>query len=374
MGRTGSSLTNASPIRVLVVDNTRLGCQLLGDVLRRCHRLAVVEATTTAGALEAAAIESPDVVLISALLDSQPNGGMKAALTLSASDPRPKVVILLDAPRQDAVVEAFRAGAAGVFCRDEPIKSLCKCVCDVHNGQIWANTSQIKFLLQALASSPPLKIIDKGGKAILSEREMQIVRCVAEGLTNHEIAKVLRLSEHTVKNYLFRIFNKLGVSTRVEVVLYALSQHASGRPSGPALKRTPQSNQNASERRQSLALSAEEGQPLSQYMLGQMYSESELIPEDKVSAYKWFLLAETIAKEIRNGSKKALEGLASRMSPDQVSEAERLASAWHSQHHYLEQLSSRGPSEKGNAHRPLHSPTVQSIESILPPKKNSPRV
>jgi DNA-binding CsgD family transcriptional regulator len=62
-----------------------------------------------------------------------------------------------------------------------------------------------------------------GGKPLLSARELDVVRCVAEGLSNREIAQRLTLREHTVKNYLFRIFDKLGVSSRVEVVLYALS-------------------------------------------------------------------------------------------------------------------------------------------------------
>jgi len=68
-----------------------------------------------------------------------------------------------------------------------------------------------------------MRVIDARGAALLSRREQEVVRCVAEGLSNREIAQRLGLTEHTVKNYLFRIFDKLGVSKRVEVVLYAYS-------------------------------------------------------------------------------------------------------------------------------------------------------
>jgi DNA-binding NarL/FixJ family response regulator len=62
---------------------------------------------------------------------------------------------------------------------------------------------------------------------LLTEREMTVVQCVAEGLTNREVAAQLNLSEYTVKNYMFRIFDKLGVSSRVELVLFVASQMAS---------------------------------------------------------------------------------------------------------------------------------------------------
>jgi two-component system nitrate/nitrite response regulator NarL len=71
-----------------------------------------------------------------------------------------------------------------------------------------------------------MKFLSASGEALLSAREVDVVRCVAEGLSNREIAQRLNLREHTVKNYLFRIFDKLGVSSRVEVVLYALGNHS----------------------------------------------------------------------------------------------------------------------------------------------------
>jgi DNA-binding CsgD family transcriptional regulator len=79
-----------------------------------------------------------------------------------------------------------------------------------------------------------MKFLSASGDALLSAREIDVVRCVAEGLSNREIAQRLSLREHTVKNYLFRIFDKLGVSSRVEVVLYALGNHAAAAKSDDA--------------------------------------------------------------------------------------------------------------------------------------------
>jgi DNA-binding NarL/FixJ family response regulator len=127
----------------------------------------------------------------------------------------------MDASQAADVVEAFRCGARGVFSRTESSKTLAKCVSSVHQGQVWANSAELRYLLEAFRESEPIRLTDSRGEAILSKREQDVVRCVAEGLSNREIASRLNLTEHTVKNYLFRIFDKLGVSSRVEVVLYA---------------------------------------------------------------------------------------------------------------------------------------------------------
>src|SRR5207237_7032349 len=103
--------------------------------------------------------------------------------------------------------------------------------------QIWANSNELQFLLEAMSEPVPMKFLSASGDALLSAREIDVVRCVAEGLSNREIALRLSLREHTVKNYLFRIFDKLGVSSRVEVVLYALGNQ--GPPPKSDLSATP---------------------------------------------------------------------------------------------------------------------------------------
>jgi DNA-binding NarL/FixJ family response regulator len=101
---------------------------------------------------------------------------------------------------------------------------LARCIESVHVGQIWASSQELHYLLDEVRRAKPLGIVDAKGKTLLSVRENQVVRLVAEGFSNREISQQLSLSEHTVKNYLFHIFEKLGVSTRVELVLYAMAR------------------------------------------------------------------------------------------------------------------------------------------------------
>src|SRR5664279_2032349 len=122
------------------------------------------------------------------------------------------------------VVDAFRAGARGVFCLSQAtFKSLCRCVEQVHAGQIWADSSELSEVIESFSQLAPLRVVNANGMRLLTKREEDVVRLLAEGLQNRDIAQELKLSEHTVKNYLFHIFDKLGVSSRVELVLYAVS-------------------------------------------------------------------------------------------------------------------------------------------------------
>jgi DNA-binding CsgD family transcriptional regulator len=105
----------------------------------------------------------------------------------------------------------------------------------VHAGKVWADSSQLELVVQALRERKPLRIVSATGTPLLTKREEQIVRMVAEGLPNREISKSLGLSPHTVKNHLFRIYNKLGISNRAELLLYALASRdvARGRDDPP---------------------------------------------------------------------------------------------------------------------------------------------
>jgi DNA-binding NarL/FixJ family response regulator len=210
-------------IRVLVTDTTRVNSQMLSDVLARNKRFRVLETELSAAAILAVTErEKPDVVLISVLLENDPNLGFDVTRQLRASHPASRVIMLLDRSERRSAVEAFRAGASGIFCRSESVKLLAKCISCVHAGQVWANSREMKYLLGALSEAmPSRRAANASSISILSRREQDVVCGVADGLSNREIAHRLKLTEHTVKNYLFRIFDKLGVSSRVEVVLYA---------------------------------------------------------------------------------------------------------------------------------------------------------
>jgi len=166
----------------------------------------------------------PDVAVISAGLKDGPKMGFKAARELWVSGSKTKTIILIDASVSATVTEVFRAGARGIVGRDEPFETLCKCIYVVHQGQVWINSSQLLGLIDHLVKSAPPSMVSVGGSKLLTKREEGVVGLVAEGLTNRAISHQLSLSEHTVRNYLFRIFNKLGTSNRLELALYVNNQ------------------------------------------------------------------------------------------------------------------------------------------------------
>jgi two-component system nitrate/nitrite response regulator NarL len=217
-----SPASDSTPIRVLIADKTRMNTQLLAHSLADDSRFLVIEAASTPESILALVeSEKPDVTLVSATLEGNSTAGFKVVRQLRALHSEMHIVVLMDASERTSVVEAFRAGARGVFCRTESLKTLAKCIQCAQSGQVWANSKELGYLLGALSEAMSMGTPDDSNLSSLSKRERDVVLCVAEGLSNREIAHRLNLTEHTVKNYLFRVFDKLGVSSRVEVVLYA---------------------------------------------------------------------------------------------------------------------------------------------------------
>ena len=126
--------------------------------------------------------------------------------------------MLLKKNNLELVLDAFRAGAKGVFCRTDSLTNLPKCIRCVHNGQIWANSSQLDRIMESLSKASPLKMSGLSARRPLTKREDQIVKLV-DGFSNREVAHKLSLTEHSVSDHLVRIYEKLGISSRVELVL-----------------------------------------------------------------------------------------------------------------------------------------------------------
>jgi DNA-binding NarL/FixJ family response regulator len=233
MNNTQASATNpvATPInelvRVFLFEATQMSCDLLSHGLEKSrYGLTVVGTGISLRGKEEFQPGDCDVVVISSTLKDGPHSGFTLLRYLAKTNRSIRSVMLLDQGERDLVVEAFRYGAAGVFERDQPYEMLCKCVYSVSRGQVWANSQQMKFAMEALASGMSGRITDARGQLLLTRREDEICSLVAEGLKNREIAQVLNLSEHTVKNHLFRIFERLGISSRTELILYVLGQRS----------------------------------------------------------------------------------------------------------------------------------------------------
>jgi DNA-binding NarL/FixJ family response regulator len=211
-------------IRVLVADSNRTKSQLMCSALRRQPGLRVTSCRAElSDCLTALKFVPADIVLIGdgiSDLDHQ----YEILRGLHAAYPGVGLILVVDKYDRDLVVNALRYGCRGIFCSaDHPFKTLCRCINAVHEGQIWANTEQIQYVLDALATAPNMHVVNAKGEGVLTPREAQVVELVAEGISNREIAGQLSIKENTVKKSLLRIYDKLGVSNRVELVLYALT-------------------------------------------------------------------------------------------------------------------------------------------------------
>jgi DNA-binding NarL/FixJ family response regulator len=214
-------------VRVLVADSGPLQSQLLTRALRSRREFQVFAVPLETSALDKfLQSNQADVVLIA--------GGHLPDLSLlrwmRITYPRVAPVLLADKDDREQVINALRAGAKGIFLfTQSPFRMLCKCILCVYRGEIWINNQQMHYVLDALSEVPTLRVVNSNGRSLLTPREEQVVALVADGLSNRDVATELGLSEHTIKKYLLRIFDKVGISSRVELVLYAMS-HGENRP------------------------------------------------------------------------------------------------------------------------------------------------
>ena len=225
-----------------MADAVAMSRQLLVDGLLRGKGYEAVAAATAEEVILALERSAFDVVLISTNFSPNPLEGVRFISEIRALRREVNMVVLLDALERKLVVEAFRCGAQGVFCRSDSFQSLCKCILCVRSGQVWASSAELEFVLDALVDPAPIEPSGSLNSRPLSRREEEIAHMVAEGFSNRQISQRLDLSEHTIKNYLFRVFEKLGVSTRVELTLYALKRGKvpRTRPAAPLRKHEPQ--------------------------------------------------------------------------------------------------------------------------------------
>jgi DNA-binding NarL/FixJ family response regulator len=218
----------AATIDVLLADSNLMQAQLLTSALRRRSGFRFSTCIVDIGSI-AQAIDSSfaKVVVLSLNHSASVANQMGAMRQVHRSHPAVAKVLLVESYDRELVVSAFRSGARGIFCiSDTHFKLLCRCIQRVAEGQIWANTEQLTFLLDLVSDVPSLRVLNSVGQSLLTPREGQVVALIAEGLSNRATARELNLSEHTIKKYLFRIFDKLGISSRVELVLYAVNNGA----------------------------------------------------------------------------------------------------------------------------------------------------
>jgi DNA-binding NarL/FixJ family response regulator len=316
-------------VRVLVADSNEMGTEVLCAALNRFRMIQVLRCPVNyAGVLGAIRERKPEVLLISANLEDGVGSGFSVLRELRTQNSPVKAIALLESSKRETVVEAFWCGVQGIFAKSGSIKTLAKCITSVQSGQVWANSQQLRQVIEALARAVPPRLTDAKGADLLTQREQDVVACLAEGFSNREVAKRLKLSEHTVKNYLLHIFDKLGVSSRVEVVLYASGQRILTKNPDP----NPELEEDLPTDEESLLTSyrqaARQGFPVSQFKLGSIYRDGRGRPSDPISAYVWFELARISSEKLTQKSQDAREQVGANLTDEQRAEAQRRIDGW----------------------------------------------
>lgn len=219
-----------NPIRVLVTDSDKITVRLLAADLMRQQKFEV-DYCLSSDLADYVSTVHPTVLLLSASLQDPTTEMLDLLRKVRANCPSLRVVVLSEACGKELITEIFRAGARGFFDRSDydPVP-LCQCIEQVAEGQIWATNEELGFVLDAFSETAPINAFQANGIELLTPRERDVVRLVTDGFANREVAQQLGLSTHTVKNYLFSVFDKIGVSSRAELIMYVLSSN--GRYSG----------------------------------------------------------------------------------------------------------------------------------------------
>jgi DNA-binding NarL/FixJ family response regulator len=213
---------NGASIRVLIADSNLIQSQLLANVLQRDSQLTTSVCRQDEASWMQTLQSCPiDVILVSADWVQNWQNLFGLVRTIQISFPTVGFVFLSNSYSRDLVVNLLRTGVRGLFSpSSQPIKALCKCIRAVHEGQFWLNTEQFRYAVEALEDAPVVTSFPLKNEVCLTARELQTVQLVAEGLSNRTAANQLRVTENTIKKTLVRVYEKLGVSNRVQLVLY----------------------------------------------------------------------------------------------------------------------------------------------------------
>ena len=218
-------------IRIVIIDDhvmVRAGLRMLIEQDPALH--VVGDASDLSSAVSLAARTQPDVILLD--LDMAGQNGLDILPDLQAVAAQSQVLVLTGIRDPAAHREAIRRGALGVLNKEHAADILIKAIHKVQAGEVWLDRVAMAHLLADLRSTTaPLNPDPEREKvAALSDREREVLDLVSQGLKNREIAERLFISDHTVRHHVAAIFMKLGVSSRLELILYAYRHHLAKPP------------------------------------------------------------------------------------------------------------------------------------------------
>jgi DNA-binding NarL/FixJ family response regulator len=209
----------AEAIRVIVADSGpifRVGVRKICAIEDDIRIVAQVE--TSANALTAVGRCAADLILFECELSTSPHEMVSSLLEVS---PSLKIVMVMTEPTEEQTVEFLRRGVRGIVTRSIAPDLLIKCIRKVNEGETWLDNQGVNWVIEAYRAQA-LQLTSPRNRVKLSSKELKIISGVTQGLRNKEIAQDVGTTEQVVKNYLRKIYDKLGVSDRLELALYCL--------------------------------------------------------------------------------------------------------------------------------------------------------
>jgi DNA-binding NarL/FixJ family response regulator len=206
-------------IRILLADDQTLLRQGLSIILSSEPDLEVVaEARDGREAVDIARRLKPDILLMDIRMPEM--DGVEAARQLRTDD-GPRIILLTTYDDDELVLQGIQAGVAGYLLKDQPAEEIVEAIRAVHQGQALFRSSGAARILARLATAVPAIPANTLARDQLTSRESEVLRLIAEGLSNRQIAEQLVISEATVKTHVNNIFGKLGFQDRSQAVAYA---------------------------------------------------------------------------------------------------------------------------------------------------------
>jgi two-component system NarL family response regulator len=219
-------LGRPEPIRTMIVDDHALFRRGLEMVLDEEADIELVgQASDGSEAVEKAGESLPDIVLMDIRMPR--SSGIEACRAMKEVAPSARIVMLTISDEEEDLFEAIRAGASGYLLKDLPLDEVAETVRAVHGGQSLINPSMAGKLLTEFATLAKRDDEERAQQVPaprLTEREMQVLKLVARGMNNRDIAKELFISENTVKNHVRNILEKLQIHSRMEAVMVAVRE------------------------------------------------------------------------------------------------------------------------------------------------------
>src|SRR5215831_16434757 len=213
---------NGQFIRVIVADTQAIFRAGLRKVFALEDDIRVVgQAETFQQTLAAAKKFSADILIFEAALASNPS---EAVADLLRQTPQLRLVVVTHEPNEELTLELFRRGAHGIVSREVEPELLVECLRKVASGEPWLDRQAVNWVLEAYRTQGGRPAAAKT-KVQLTPKESLIVSCVTQGMKNKEIALRVGTTEQVVKNYLRKVYDKLGVADRLELALYCLNHH-----------------------------------------------------------------------------------------------------------------------------------------------------